>query len=319
MSHLRTNRAVAALAVGAALVLGTAACGVSASTDKVATGPTSAAEGARFLSGAAARTSKVTSERFSMTSTITAMGMDVTTTAEGAIDLAAKRGHITTTVSGGPEAVDGAMEVVVDGTTGYLSGEAFSMFLPKGKTWLKLDASSLAGKGGLGRELPGAGSATTDLDGAGSFLDLLTETGDTVTTVGTEDVRGTSTTHVRTRIQLDKVLAKAPEAKRKRIEKVITQLGSKADAITELPIDAWVDQDGYVLDLGANRFEGKGNRIFCPVKEQHRYGREFLERFRDINFPRVEAKKRRNEISQWCEDDLKRLSTDESPPAENSL
>ncbi len=249
MSHLRTNRAVAALAVGAALVLGTAACGVSASTDKVATGPTSAAEGARFLSGAAARTSKVTSERFSMTSTITAMGMDVTTTAEGAIDLAAKRGHITTTVSGGPEAVDGAMEVVVDGTTGYLSGEAFSMFLPKGKTWLKLDASSLAGKGGLGRELPGAGSATTDLDGAGSFLDLLTETGDTVTTVGTEDVRGTSTTHVRTRIQLDKVLAKAPEAKRKRIEKVITQLGSKADAITELPIDAWVDQDGYVRRL----------------------------------------------------------------------
>ena len=245
MSQHRSTRPIAAVAVAAVLGLGVAACGVSASTDRAAStdgGTASGIASASFIRSAAARTGEVTSEKVVMTSEISGLpGGTVTTTAQGAFDTAAKRGHLTVDLSGGggdDEAGLGAMEIVVDDGAAYVSGSVFEMFLPEGKTWLRVDASEMsdAAPKGFGME-------------PGRFLEFLEGAGDQVETVGTEEVRGVSTTHVRTTLQLDKLLERVPAAKRERLQASIDQLGAKADVIRAMPVDAWIDGDDLVRKI----------------------------------------------------------------------
>lgn len=107
-------------------------------------------------------------------------------------------------------------------------GKAFGVTTP----WAKIDTSKLA---------PGASQASSQMSqGAGSSpldpLSYLQGASDSITTVGTESVDGTSTTHYRAVVDLDKAAAKVGGA----FEKTIKDAETSGLPKTQ-PIDVWVD------------------------------------------------------------------------------
>jgi hypothetical protein len=84
-------------------------------------------------------------------------------------------------------------------------------------------------------------------------LDYLRGASNDITRVGTEDVRGTQTTHYRVVVDLNKAADLSPTAK-DAIKSTITLLGS-----SKQPLDLWVDDQGrvrqmkYTVDLSKSK------------------------------------------------------------------
>ena len=78
-----------------------------------------------------------------------------------------------------------------------------------------------------------------------------------VETVRREELRGVPTTHVRTDIDMAKLLEEASEEDRAEYEESLEGLGGAADALGSIPVEAWVDDNRYVrryimtFDMGA--------------------------------------------------------------------
>lgn len=254
MTRSRTRTTLAALAAGAVLL--TAGCGVSA-TDDAATGPqevviggsgTSGAAEAGYLSQAAEATGAVKTQKMALEMTMDGLPTGtVTITSEGAFDNESGRGRMTMDMGaafeGGmgpddalPEGA-GVMEMVVDGDIVYVKSPLFSMMGDSDKPWIKVDARELgSGDVGLG------GSATAD---PAAFLDFLEGAG-TVEEVGTEEIRGVPTTHLEAEIDFAKLLAEAGGDQKAEMEQQLEGLGADLESFDSLPVEAWVDEDGYV-------------------------------------------------------------------------
>lgn len=247
-SRPRLATTVTASAVVAAM--GLAGCGVSGGTTATATsagpapakveaGSFSRIGGAKFLRDAAASTAEVTSERLSYAVDAKGGSAGVSVNATGEVDNAAKQAHLTVGLEG-VGSLAGDTELVVDGTDVYVKSELVSRLGGQDKPWLKVDGSKLgsgASSFGLGERDPG------------SLLNFLKGAGGPVTTVGKEDVRGVSTTHVKVDLDLAKLLTDAPSAERKKLEDQLDGLGSAGAALKTIPAEAWVDDDGYVRKL----------------------------------------------------------------------
>lgn len=240
-------------AASGALVL--ASCGVSvrSGTDTVASGPAPAKVetgsfsgdgGPRFLRRAAQATAAVTTEKISMR--VEASGpLSLALTADGKIDNAHHRSQLTTALEGEVGLGGGgdgtfSLEVVTDATTVYVKSPLLSKLGSTKKPWLKIDAARWDTSGSLG------GGAQSD---PAAFLDFLKGAGDKVSTVGREDVRGVSTTHVRTKLDLSKVVEQASGEKRKKLQAQLDGLGAAGQALRAVPADAWLDDDGYVRKI----------------------------------------------------------------------
>jgi hypothetical protein len=229
-----------AVALAALGVLSTSACGVSSGSGaaQVSTGP----GGARFLAHAAEVTGTLGSRRFTLTMDIDVAkaGETISTVTEGELDQEHRRTHITTDMTGtgaGDEAST-SIEMIVDGSTLYLKADILSMLAEGDKPWLRVDGSALPDGGA---ELP-----TTGPTDPNALLSLLEEVGDGVETVGKEDVRGVSTTHVRTELVVAKALDRAPAAKRKALERQLEQMNVDLADLDPIPVEAWIDADGYL-------------------------------------------------------------------------
>jgi hypothetical protein len=72
------------------------------------------------------------------------------------------------------------------------------------------------------------------------MLDYLRGAGE-VTDEGDEEVDGVATTKYTATIDLEEVMAEVPAAQRERVQAQIDQLGTD---LPELPVTAWVDDDG---------------------------------------------------------------------------
>ncbi len=208
---------------------------------KVSAGSFSGAGGPVFLSQAAKSTAKVTTQKVSMrieTSAPIVIGVTI----DGEVDNAAKRSHLKMGIDGGGaglgEALGGSfsLELVTDDQTVYVRSPLLTRLGKGDKPWLKVDASKWAKSKSLG---PG----TQD---PGRFLTFLEGAGGTVTTVGREDLRGVSTTHVRTTLDIAKAIAEAPAAQRQKLEDQLSGFGGAGAAMRQIPADAWLDDDGYV-------------------------------------------------------------------------
>jgi hypothetical protein len=90
---------------------------------------------------AAAKTSDVTSLRVGLSATGSAGMFNGTVTGKGGFDNANHRGSFHLDVS-----EYGSFDLVVDGKTAYLKAPFLKMFLPAGKTWLKLDGANVNAK-----------------------------------------------------------------------------------------------------------------------------------------------------------------------------
>ncbi len=124
------------------------------------------------------------------------------------------------------------------------------------KAWIKWGFLSLFGAGDgmwLETEADESDGFTADFGFGGSgspteLLDLLSEASARLDEVGTDEVRGVSTTHYRALVDTEALAAEMSAAERAEFEE---ELGARP--IADLPIDFWLDDDGllrkYVIDL----------------------------------------------------------------------
>lgn len=255
-------RRSALVAVAAPLVLVGTACGVDLGDD-VSTIRAGAGDGtsttvvlrpdsfegtggAVFLREATEATRSVDSQKVSMTIAMDGVPMlgDVEMRVDGAFDNRSGRGTMTLDMSdflggllGGGD--KGRIEMIVDGETVYMKSPLFSQLSGSDKPWLKGSASDFEQDGGSGMA-PGMGNDPA------AYLDFLKATGDGLEEVGREDVRGVSTTHLRTNLDLEKLMAEASADEKAELEKDLSSLGDAADLFDSIPADVWIDDDGYV-------------------------------------------------------------------------
>ncbi|MBV9285755.1 MAG: hypothetical protein JO176_14130 [Acidimicrobiia bacterium] len=157
----------------------------------------------------------------------------------GEADFKAHRGHMLIDLSQlglpGPP-----LDAVYDNATVYEKfPPALAAALPQGKSWVKVDLAT------AGRSV-GSDFSTLTQNGASDptqSLDYLRGASDSVSRVGTEDIRGTPTTHYRVVVDLDKAADASPTA-RNAIKSTSKLLGSARQ-----PMEVWVDTQGRVRQL----------------------------------------------------------------------
>ena len=261
--------ALIALAIGA---LGLSGCGVDAGDQVTATAasgsggpaatggtstppstgggepvePFAATGGVVFLHQAAETTAEVRSAGFHMTmemSGVPGMGNTLMTT-EGVMDMETERSHMTMDMGDifameGMEGMEGidlsamsTMEMISDGDTVYIKSGMFSMLGIQG--WVRTDAE-------------GASSTTGATSGSPTgMVEFLQGAGDDYEVVGTEDVRGVATTHVRATLDLVTLMEDLTPAERAEMEAELEQMGAAGSGFRSIPAEAWVDDDGLV-------------------------------------------------------------------------
>lgn len=216
---------LAALAVTGALT----ACGVRSTVDPVA--------------AAATKSEKAGGYKLTMTTKMSAAGVNGSITAQGTFDGQAGQMDMDMSdllkSSGAPAGTDATMSAIFlkEGGDpvmymrfGFLAGQ-----LPAGKTWMRIDMEK-AGKG-LGvdfNQLTGGAAQNPT-----SALDLLRSSSD-FSEVSKETIDGVRTTHYHGIVDLEKAAA-AGGAASAAIQRLV-QMG----APTQYPMDVWVDDTGLI-------------------------------------------------------------------------
>src|SRR2546421_2305766 len=204
---------------------------------------------------AATVTAKVSSEKVSLRATISAAALPkpVAFTAQGAMDNTSRRGRMTIDLSQFAKSVPSGPladptlwrgEEVFDSSHGlviYMKLPFITTLAHSDKPWIKIDLATLGKRMGIDisqfTQL-GSGNPTQSLD-------YLRATSGKIEKVGSDDVRGTPTTHYRARVDLDKypnlVAASRRDAMRKSVKKLIELAGQKTFAV-----EVWIDARKYV-------------------------------------------------------------------------
>jgi hypothetical protein len=207
-----------------------------------------------FVTAAAKKTGKETSEHMSMKGSVTVAGQLVTLTGDGDFDNAKRLGSMHMTFNAG--GLSGDLDEVLDGTTVYMRSPLFADGLPKGKTWMKLDLEKAAASQGVDFSALGSQDPT-------QTLAQLQAIGN-VTEVGAEQVGGVDTTHYRGRVDL----AKVPQ-------------GAKIKALTDAaygPYDVWIGKDdGYVHRVKFSfsiKLKGAGRESIALTNDFSDFGKD---------------------------------------------
>lgn len=226
-------------------------CGVTAGegASRVSAGIAPSSATAAALTRAADRTGEVTTMRMHIEVTTSGTGVgSIAMSADGEIDSAKGLAHLSTTYDGSSSVFGNmAIETVTDGKAVYLKSALFSS-LTGGKPWVKISASDADVLSTFDQGLQ---------SGPKSILRFFDADGkNQVTTLGVEYVRGVETRHVRTEIDLKDALAAATGGRKQELRDQLEQMGAALDSLKPIPMDAWIDGDGYVrkftmtMDLG---------------------------------------------------------------------
>ena len=191
-----STAALAALLVTAGAVAG---CG-SSSSDTKTVNPSK-------NSLAAFHSQKVQGFKFALDGKVSVADQDISISGKGAFDTPAKRLEISVDAAGI------SVDELIDGTTIYIKIPGAEATL--GTPWAKADLKAVSPS--TAASISGGSTGGTD---PSQMLTLLKATG-TVKPAGTEDVRGTSSTHYHVIVDLDKALAKQPPAARAALSKFI--------------------------------------------------------------------------------------------------
>jgi hypothetical protein len=137
------------------------------------------------------------------------------------------------------------IEAVQDGDVVYMRFPAVSSELPAGKSWVRVAAGEKADLQGFDF------SQLEDLaaNDPRELLDVLRAAGGEIETVGTEDLRGTSTTHYRVTVNLAEYEKLVPASEREEPDSMAGDLLEQS-GLEELPVDIWLDGEGFVRKLG---------------------------------------------------------------------
>lgn len=183
---------------------------------------------------AATKTQDAGTARMTMKMDMTGGPQDVSATAEGAIDFEAHAGAMTMDLGAlGQQAGIGKIEMVTEGTTVYMkmpNHEQLGLPTP----WLKMDMEKMTG-------LQGMESLQQMNNDPSKQMEMLRGVSDDVEEVGTEELRGTSTTHYKATVDVDKALEQMPEEARASFKKTYEMMGT-----TSIPTEVWIDDDGLL-------------------------------------------------------------------------
>jgi hypothetical protein len=153
------------------------------------------------------------------------------------------------------------IDTIITGNLLYMRSSLFSQLGISGsKQWVKVDLAQLARQQGidlssLASASPTPASAMTYLRGAADVRE-----------VGTDKVQGVSTTHYKVKVDLERAAAKSTGSARRSLRRVIQVSGLK-----RLPIDVWVDGDGYLRKLEYAQPSGSAGSVRLSM-ELHNYG-----------------------------------------------
>jgi hypothetical protein len=181
------------------------------------------------------------SANVSMTMEMTIPNGSITMSGEGAFEFAGggNRGHLTFTATGtgdGAAASEqiGTMEAVYEDFVAYMKMPILSNVLPEGKTWIKIDFQKVGEQMGIDfQQLAQMGQ-----NNPMQQLDYLKGVQD-IEEVGTEDVRGTETTHYKGILDFDALQKEMPDEVGGSIDKIQEMSG-----IDQAPVEVWIDGDG---------------------------------------------------------------------------
>jgi hypothetical protein len=135
-----------------------------------------------------------------------------------------------------------------------------------GKHWMRLDLATL----GEGNPFAAMAEQFRDADPSKNveFLEGVKD----VTTLGTEDVRGVSTTHYKVTIDLKQALNDVPEGLRAMVSEALAQMGGDGT----LPGEVWLDNDGlprrFVYDMSLPVGEGGAPAVLHFNMEMFDFG-----------------------------------------------
>lgn len=216
---------VAGVGAGAAAALLGGGSGGSGSA-----GGSAAASTPVSLTRAAYVTSQAPGFQFQMNVTAELDGHDLGVSAEGAIDERAEEGSVNVSVEGHK------LTELVKNPYVYVqlpSGSAAA--IAGGKPWVRANVDTYTQA--LGAPSP----FQEDTNRPGQTLSLL-DSSDDVTDVGSEQVRGVSTTHYHALVDVSRLDPSASAAGASRFAEVLEKL----TGASTLPVDAWVDAQGRV-------------------------------------------------------------------------
>ena len=178
----------------------------------------------------------------------------------GGFDFADHRGRLSVDASGlGVPQLGSKIDAIFD----YSNGLVMYMHLPQlsselgGKQWIQMDLGALIQKAGINVNF---GSIMQSESGdPASGLRLLAGASQ-VTVVGSEEVRGVSTTHYRVVEDLTKAVQMAPASARPELQKLVALYKSP-----KLPAEVWIDDQGLIR---RERFTADPAQLNLPAQAQ---------------------------------------------------
>ena len=121
----------------------------------------------------------------------------------------------------------------------YMKSPVFSSALPAGKAWLHIDLAKTGKQLGIGDPTQFGSSDPNQ------SVQALRAVSSRVERVGTETVRGVPTTHYRAEVELRKLPAVTPPARRAEARQSVARL-IKLIGTDSYPVEAWVDRHRLV-------------------------------------------------------------------------
>jgi hypothetical protein len=223
--------------------LAASACGGSSSTSSGTVADTTASPNAAqsAVASAGSKSADAGSARASFKATFTG-ATSGSMTGEG--EFSNQEGHLTLDMSGlggGDLFGGGQAELIFSNLVYYMKlPEGTNVPLPPGKQWFKIDLQALGQSKGFDLD------QLTQLSQSdpSQTLGFLQGASDDFHEVGTEDVRGVSTTHYAGTIDLAKVAENAPSDLAEQYRKLAELTPS-----SKVPMDVWVGDDGLVHKL----------------------------------------------------------------------
>jgi len=153
------------------------------------------------------------------------------------------------------------IDSVVSGNVLYMRSPVFAQLgLPRNKEWVKLDLGQLAKQRGI--DLSSFANASPTPASALAYLQGTSR----VERLGSDTVQGLNTTHYKVTVDLARAADRSNGSTRKALRRVIQTTGQKS-----LPVDVWIDGDGYVrkVEYSQGSGNGKGAKV---TMELHDYG-----------------------------------------------
>lgn len=176
---------------------------------------------------------------------VNAAGHSISMRLSGYESLAHHDGLLRFNVSGAPglSSSASAFEMRFRYPVFYMRSPLFSSALPGGKQWIKFNVATLLSRQGINPTL--LSSAQSDPT---QYLQYLRAVSGGVQNLGTEQIRGVSTTHYHAVSDLSRYAALLPADKRAAAQKTFSQL-EQITGTRRIPMDVWVDSHHLVRQM----------------------------------------------------------------------